>query len=533
MTSTITCLALLLGLFAPAGLAQASSTPHITISGVSLAATNCLTFQLMGRGFSAHATAELVALSHLGTNIQPGQVQTDNHGTFSTEATGCIPSNQGSSIQFSVRVRDGATNTPSNTVLLSSHTPPPTGMPTISVSNLSRGTTNCLTFQLLGQGFAHDASVDLSAHNAGWQVNSLQPSRVAADSNGAVRTSGTACSTSTQPTCSAAGSPPPLPGYDLPGFCPQPLTTLFYLIARDEHTGIQTDPYPIMYSLPSTGATPAAFSPLSLSISQETMDTGNCLTFQLLGRGFVPAASVDLLGQDSSGAAVTLTPNRVLTDSTGAFTTGVQACGTITQPGCDPPESGTNACAAAPTADPCPVWEDQLPGFCNDQLLTALFYVTARDEQTGAQTAPYPVIASGQPNPVVATPPFSSLRLSVSHVTLNTSHCLAFSVTGKGFSPRLHADLSAQDESQATVMLTPYRIVTTSKGNFTKKVVACGTWSFAASPGFESWCKPGFWFELFCDQETNQNTHIQIFLVASDEQTGAQTAPYPVTYAGV
>ena len=181
------------------------------------------------------------------------------------------------------------------------------------------------------------------------------------------------------------------------------------------------------------------------------------------------------------------------------------------------------------------MWEDQLPGFCNDQPLAALFYVTARDEQTGAQTAPYPVIASDQPNPVVPTPPSSSLRLSVSHVTLNTSHCLAFSVTGKGFSPRLHVDLSAQDERQASVMLTPNRIVTTSKGSFTKKVVACGTWSFAASPGpgLESWCNPGFWFELFCDQETNQNPPIQLFLVARDDQTGAQTAPYPVTYKGV
>ncbi len=536
LASTLTCLALLLGLFTTGGTVSAASTPHITVSAVSLASTNCLTFQLTGSGFSAHSTAELVALApSTGANIQPGQVLTDNKGKFSTEATACVPTSQGSSIQFSVRVRDDHTGKQSNTVQVTYDQSISALTPTITVSNPSIMNTNCLAFQVAGNGFSHHFHVDLSAQDGSFAMVTIQPNRVLTDGKGTFTTAATACGNFNQSCAPAAGSftpcaatpttdgSCPVSGVGLPGFCNQPWDILFSLTAKDEHTGVQTNPYPVTYYLLTTAGTPQPTSTLTISVSGLTMENANCLSFQVTGKGFAHYAYVDLTALDASGAAVTLQPSRVSADSKGTFTTPVTACGNFSQSTCDPTESVTSSCAAAPTpAGPCYVSGYQLPGFCSH--LGILFYLTGRDEHTGAQTAPYPV-TSGLSIPPGPTPSTSMLTISVSGLTMENANCLAFQVAGNGFSHHFHVDLSAQDASGAMVTIQPNRVLTDSKGNFTTAATACGNFSLSGSPDSGGWCDIPFLSTFFCNTQG-----IQFSLTAKDEHTGAQTIPYPVTY---
>ncbi len=378
--STLTCLALLLGLFTQVETAQASSTPHITISGVSQLDPTCLTFQIEGRGFSAHSNVDIVAIEpNTGMNFQPDQVQTSKHGNFSTTAQACVPNNQGSSIQFFVRAQDGHTGKQSNTVHVS-YKPSTSTAPSISISGVSLASPTCLTFQIEGLGFSANSTAKLVALAPGTGAN-IQPAQVQTSNSGDFSIEATACVPQNQgssiqfsvevqdgltgkqsdiapvtydqpilpgpsltpgcdPTESVTSSCVVLPTpaaqcpvgeSQIPGSC-QNQAILLYLTAKDEHTTVETAPYPVAYDgqpiLP--GSSPSSGAP-TLFISNLSQESATCLTFRVMGEGFSHRLHVDLTGQDESQAAVALTPSRVLTDSNGAFSKKVQACGNFSE----------------------------------------------------------------------------------------------------------------------------------------------------------------------------------------------------------
>ncbi len=96
--SVLSCLAILIGMFATTGTASAhtaSSTRHVDptihVAFVNRAGTDCTSFLLVGEDFSRHSRARLFAdsVNGFGAFIDPRSVRTDSRGDFSVFATAC------------------------------------------------------------------------------------------------------------------------------------------------------------------------------------------------------------------------------------------------------------------------------------------------------------------------------------------------------------------------------------------------------------------------------------------------------------
>jgi hypothetical protein len=86
--SILSCLVLLLGMFATTGTASANSTihPFINLSDLSRFG-DCVSFRLDGGDFTPNHHVDLFANG--GANIRPGRVRADGNGNFSVLATAC------------------------------------------------------------------------------------------------------------------------------------------------------------------------------------------------------------------------------------------------------------------------------------------------------------------------------------------------------------------------------------------------------------------------------------------------------------
>ncbi len=91
LASILSCLALLLGLYATTGTASAHTArrPFINVVSGLQRFGNCLSFQLEGGGFTPNRHVDLSARSFGGTSIDPDRVRTDSHGRFSVGVTAC------------------------------------------------------------------------------------------------------------------------------------------------------------------------------------------------------------------------------------------------------------------------------------------------------------------------------------------------------------------------------------------------------------------------------------------------------------
>jgi hypothetical protein len=86
--SILSCLVILLGMFATTGTASANSAnnPFINVSGFSVSG-GCASFLLVGGGFSPGHHVDLSA--NIGASISPSRVLADGNGNFSVPATVC------------------------------------------------------------------------------------------------------------------------------------------------------------------------------------------------------------------------------------------------------------------------------------------------------------------------------------------------------------------------------------------------------------------------------------------------------------
>jgi hypothetical protein len=97
----LSCLVLLLGMFATTGTASAHTTssatpdhfvdPRIHVAFVIRAGNDCTTFLLVGHDFSSHGRVRLFALgvNDFDVRIFPRSVRADEDGNFDTIATAC------------------------------------------------------------------------------------------------------------------------------------------------------------------------------------------------------------------------------------------------------------------------------------------------------------------------------------------------------------------------------------------------------------------------------------------------------------
>ena len=89
LASILSCLALLLGMFATTGTASAQTAtihPFINVSSFSRFG-DCVSFQLTGGDFTPNHHVDLSASG--GASISPGRVRADSNGNFSVLATVC------------------------------------------------------------------------------------------------------------------------------------------------------------------------------------------------------------------------------------------------------------------------------------------------------------------------------------------------------------------------------------------------------------------------------------------------------------
>jgi hypothetical protein len=101
--SLISCLALLVAMFATTGTAQAYTAssaktnvdPHIRVVFLTRQTATCTSFLLLGNGFSHDNAARLSAgsLNGFGMFVSPRFVHTDRNGHFSVIATACSNTN--------------------------------------------------------------------------------------------------------------------------------------------------------------------------------------------------------------------------------------------------------------------------------------------------------------------------------------------------------------------------------------------------------------------------------------------------------
>jgi hypothetical protein len=91
LASILSCLALLLGMYATTGTASAHTAIHPFINIVSGLQRfgNCLSFDLEGGGFTPNHHVDLSARSFGAASIDPDRVRTDSHGRFSVGVTTC------------------------------------------------------------------------------------------------------------------------------------------------------------------------------------------------------------------------------------------------------------------------------------------------------------------------------------------------------------------------------------------------------------------------------------------------------------
>jgi len=92
LASILSCLALLLGLYATTGIASAHTTashPFINVVSNLHRFGNCVSFQLEGGGFTPNHRVTLSARAFGGASIHPDRVRANGDGRFSVGVTAC------------------------------------------------------------------------------------------------------------------------------------------------------------------------------------------------------------------------------------------------------------------------------------------------------------------------------------------------------------------------------------------------------------------------------------------------------------